>query len=294
LDYPTDKLLELARRLQFELSTYRRDSSAAITSGTTSFISGSSSTVLSETFNLNPGPTSGIFRAGPVSDSLNASAHFMAKVDAELLPDIQETLAEVEALLHGEEKSLAETIRPIAELAQHLAQAPANPLAYVELASSLTRLAGHLEVRIAVRPEIFVGFRYTEADEQVAAKFMKLFFLEGLTPVTAKIRKPEDVNKKVKSMIAHSEGVAIIFTKEEELKEGGWTTSTWLSDEKAFAIGRDKPVIMFFEKEIAETVRKGIQGSLEYIPFARAELADALLESVEYIRAFRQKVLERT
>jgi len=155
------------------------------------------------------------------------------------------------------------------------------------------RLAGHLSVRVVAKPIIFVGYRYTEEDEKLANEFIKLFELEGFKCVSGKTAKAEDIDEKVKKLIDQSEGVIIIFTREKELKDGGWTTSRWLTDEKAYAMGRDKPVLLFFEDCIAQTERKGIHGELEYVKFNREHLHEAFLKAIPYLRDFRQRVLER-
>ncbi len=170
-----------------------------------------------------------------------------------------------------------------------------NPLASLEKYKEASKKGG--EVLAVIRqiseskPQIFVGYRYTDEDEEIAAAFMELLELEGFKCITAKTSKAEDVNEKVKKIIARCDGAAIIFTKEKELKDGGWTTSAWLKDEKAYALGVKKPVLLFFEKDISDSEKKGIHGDLEYIEFERERLHDAILKAIPYVRDFYEKII---
>jgi hypothetical protein len=227
-----------------------------------------------------------------IKRSNDASSRFMAKAGIEVLPQIQSTLAEIEALLSSEDKSFITRIQPILEKARSIATYPVNPLRYNELSSILMSLKGHLSIRALIRPNIFIGYRYTPEDEEIANKFMTLFTFEGMNLISAKTAKTEDVGEKVKRLIGDSEGVIIIATRDQELKDGGWTTSVWLTDEKSFALGQSKKVGLFFEDCISPTSKKGIQGDLEYIEFNREHLDKAFLEATPYLRDLRQSIIE--
>jgi hypothetical protein len=267
MNYPIDQLEELARRIQILLGEYHKRA------------------------------YSSLFATAPFKQRIpmymEASNRLMTKAGTELLPSMQKVLAEVEALLDAEDKAIIERIRPILLKAQRFASNPTNPLGYAELSSLLMRLAGHLSVRVVARPTIFVGYRYTKEDKILATNFAKLFELEGFLCISGKTAQARDFDDKVKELIAQSEGVIVILTKEKELKEGGWATARWLTDEKAYAMGRDKPVLLFFEDCIAQSERKGIHGELEYVEFNREDLDEAFLKAIPYLRDFRQRVLEQ-
>jgi len=214
----------------------------------------------------------------------------MAKAN-EMLPYINEALAKIEALLESENPEFASRILSVIEDCKKETFYLVNFFSVGELSSNLMRLKGHLTIRAIARPTIFVGYRYTPEDELLADKFIKLLFLEGFNPTSAKTARAEDIDDKVKKMIELSDGVTIIFTREEELQKGGYTTSTWLSDEKSYALGKDKKVTLFFEDMIAPSQRKGIQGDLEYIEFNRDHLENCILEAIPYLRDFRQRII---
>ena len=142
------------------------------------------------------------------------------------------------------------------------------------------------------RPRIFIGYRYVKEDEIVAKKLISLFELEGFECITGRTAKARDIDEKVKKAIEESDGVIVIFTKDKELRNGGWTTSTWLSDEKAYALGAGKPILLFFDECISADQKKGLQGDLEYIEFNREKLDDAILKAIPYLRDFYKRLLE--
>jgi hypothetical protein len=216
---------------------------------------------------------------------------FMKKAGIEVLPQIHKALAEVEALLASEDEAIAESIKPILSETQRWASSPTNMLGYSELSAQLMRLSAHLSLRVIIKPKVFVAFRYTSEDEKIAEKFMELFEYENFIVLSARIAEARDIDEKARGMISEADGIIVIFTRESELKEGGWTTSTWLTDEKAFAIGKDKPPILFYEDCIAESQMKGIHGNLEYIKFNRERLDEAFLRAIPYLRSFRQRIL---
>ena len=169
---------------------------------------------------------------------------------------------------------------------------PTNPLGYNEIASLLIDLRGYLSVGMIMKPTVFVGFRYAKEDQEVVRTFMELLALEGFEILSGKTAKAEDVDEKVKGLISSCDGTIVIFTKSQELKEGGWSTSVWLSDEKAFAMGKGQEVGLFFEDCISKESRKGIHGDLEYIEFDRENMQEAFLEAIPYLRDFKQKILK--
>jgi hypothetical protein len=102
-----------------------------------------------------------------------------------------------------------------------------------------------------------------------------------------------DVDEKVKALIDESDGVIIIFTRDRKLEGGNWTSSGWLKDEKAFAMGRNKPILLFFDDYINGEERNGIHGDLEYVVFKRECLDDSFLKAIPYLRDFRQRMLDK-
>lgn len=73
-----------------------------------------------------------------------------------------------------------------------------------------------------------------------------------------------------------------VFTRRDKVaRKHEWTTSSWVVDEKAYAVGLRKPLILVKEQGVVSI--GGIQGDYEYIEFSRDEL-EAL--AVKIIRLF--------
>jgi hypothetical protein len=220
------------------------------------------------------------------------SSEFMKEAGTKVLPYVQCLLAEIEAMLNGEEEAFANKVRPILKNAKQYAVHPTNPLGYNELASLLINLRGYLSVGMVMKPTVFVGYRYAKEDQEIVRAFIDLMILEGFDVRSGKTAKAEDIDEKVQALISSCDGTIVIFTKSQELKDGGWSTSVWLSDEKAFAMGKSQKVGLFFEDCISEESRKGIHGDLEYIEFDRDDMQKAILDAIPYLRDFKQKILQ--
>jgi len=148
---------------------------------------------------------------------------------------------------------------------------------------------------VEVKPSVFVSYRFTPEDENIAGIVKRLLELEGFVCVDGKTAKAEGVSDKVKKEIEKSDGIVVIFTRDKQLEDGTWKTSNWLINEMSLAVGMGKPVIVFFEDCINPEERRsilGIIGDLEYLMFNRDQLSELLLNAIPYIKDFYKKVLE--
>ena len=156
----------------------------------------------------------------------------------------------------------------------------------------LENLLKHKIIKIIKeKPRVFVTYRFAEEDRKIVESIKKLLELEGFDCVGWKTDNVEieNVYNQVKKEIEDSDCVVVIFTR-------NWTTSNWLINEMSFAIGKGKPVILFFEDCIDPEERKsivGIVGDVEYLTFNRYQLDEFILKAIPYIRDFYKKVLER-
>lgn len=219
----------------------------------------------------------------------------MNKAGVEINPKVNLLLGKIEAILYNEDPAVVSRMKPMIEDARRMATFPTNPLGYSELATKLMNLAGHLSVDVVFEPRVFVGHKWTDKDDEIANKFMELFELEGLKCLTGKPAKPVDVDEKVKGLINDTDGTIIIFGPDKKLEATEYmTTSGWLKDEKSYAMGKGKPILLFFDNTIHPDEKKGIQGDYEYIDFDKECLAEAILEAIPYLRSFRKGLVERS
>lgn len=223
-----------------------------------------------------------------------ASKDLMNKAGSDLLPRLNKALGEIEALLDEENAAIVKRITPLLSEVRRLAEDPVNPIGYSELSSKLMRLSGHLLARIVAKPKIFVGHSYEKRIEIIVDKFIRLFQLEGLECFTGKPAKAMEIDDKVEKLITESDGVIIIFSKDKELRDSHyWTTSSWLKSEVTCAKTQKKPFLMFYEKWIDPDERKGLHGEVEYIEFDAEGLDDTFLKAIPYLRDFKQRILSK-
>ena len=126
----------------------------------------------------------------------------------------------------------------------------------------------------------FIGQSFLPADAEVNQKVHDLLVAIGLDVVTGEKPRAESVSKKVRMRIDRSDIFVGIFTKREKLEgKQEWTTSTWVIDEKAYALAGGKKLILLTEKGVKSI--GGLQGDYEYFEFERDKLADLLIKICE-------------
>jgi hypothetical protein len=71
-----------------------------------------------------------------------------------------------------------------------------------------------------------------------------------------------------------------IFTKRAKLEgKNAWTTSEWVLDEKAYAYGKGRKLILLKEAEV-ESIG-GIQGNYEYLSFTREKFHEVIVKLIQ-------------
>jgi hypothetical protein len=102
------------------------------------------------------------------------------------------------------------------------------------------------------------------------------------TWATGEKPKADHISNKVKGLIEQQPIFAGIFTRRDKVaRKAEWTTSAWVIDEKAYAVGLQKRLILLKEQGVSSI--GGIQGDYEYIEFSRGALERAI---VTLIRLF--------
>jgi hypothetical protein len=118
---------------------------------------------------------------------------------------------------------------------------------------------------------VFIGQSFSEADEPINKFVFDVLTGIGLDPVTGEKPKADRISDKVKGLIEQQAVFVGIFTKRDKIaRKQEWTTSTWVIDEKAYALGRQKPLILIKEQGVVSI--GGIQGDYEYFEFTRDRL----------------------
>jgi hypothetical protein len=125
--------------------------------------------------------------------------------------------------------------------------------------------------RVPTGSSVFVGQSFVSADAKVNQCVFDVLTGMGLSVVTGEKPKADRISEKVKALIEQQSIFLGIFTRRDKIaRKSEWTTSAWVIDEKAYALGRQKPLILLKEQGVNSI--GGIQGDYEYIEFSRDAL----------------------
>jgi hypothetical protein len=140
-------------------------------------------------------------------------------------------------------------------------------------------------------PKIFIGHSFKDEHQQTIdeiAKFIGSFpvsIATGEKPTLIGVTK--GVPEKVKHLIDDAELIVTILTKDDAMASGAMAPSKWVSDEIAYAVGKDKTIIRLIENEVE--YKPAISGDAEYIAFDKDNLSGPFLKLSELINSFFSK-----
>lgn len=131
---------------------------------------------------------------------------------------------------------------------------------------------------------VFVGQSFAGADADVNSAVFGLLEAWGLKVLTGEKPKADTVSKKVRERIESSAIFVGIFTRRERIRSRReWTTSSWVIDEKAYALAKGKTLVLLRENGVQSI--GGIQGDYEYIEFTRDSLVDLVIKLLHTLRS---------
>lgn len=114
----------------------------------------------------------------------------------------------------------------------------------------------------------FVGQSFAPSDKRVNQCVCDTLDALGVKVVTGERPKADLISEKVKSLIEEQSIFVGVFTRRDKIaRKPEWTTSAWVIDEKAYALGRQKRLILLKEQGVGSI--GGIQGDYEYLEFSR-------------------------
>jgi hypothetical protein len=124
---------------------------------------------------------------------------------------------------------------------------------------------------------VFVGQSFAPRDKVVNDCVLDTLGMLGVPSVTGDKPKADSIAVKVKNLIEEHPVFCGVFTRRDKIaRKPEWTTSSWVIDEKAYALGRQKKLILLKEEGVGSI--GGIQGDYEYIEFSRTALHDLILK----------------
>ena len=140
-------------------------------------------------------------------------------------------------------------------------------------------------IKFAVREATaFVAHSFADEDRQVVERISQFLSKLGVACDSGHRPEPRSVSEKVLERLLAAELFVGIFTRRDKKQDDTFTTSPWLIEEKAAAIQAGKRLLLFVEEGVEKDIG-GLQGDFEYIPFNRADLADALIRAMDYVLA---------
>lgn len=117
----------------------------------------------------------------------------------------------------------------------------------------------------------FVGHSFLKDDEPVNRCVVGTLEALGIEVVTGEVPKADLISEKVKGLIEDQSAFVGVFTRRDKIaRKAEWTTSAWVIDEKAYALGRQKRLILIKEQGVGSI--GGIQGDYEFLEFTREAL----------------------
>lgn len=119
----------------------------------------------------------------------------------------------------------------------------------------------------------FVGHSFAPADKVVADCVVQTLTAIGISAVTGERPKADRISEKVKRLLDDQSLFVGVFTRRDKIaRKHEWTTTTWVVDEKAYAVGKGKTLLLLKEEGVGSI--GGIHGDYEFIEFSRTRLEE--------------------
>jgi hypothetical protein len=132
-------------------------------------------------------------------------------------------------------------------------------------------------------PTAFLGHSFAADDDKIVRCVKTCLESIGISVVTGERPRAKGISDKVKKLIEDQYLFVGLFTRRDKLaRKKEYTTSTWVIDEKAYALGKGK-ILVLLREEGVESIG-GIHGDYEYIEFSKErpfELQVRLLQLFE-------------
>ncbi len=131
-------------------------------------------------------------------------------------------------------------------------------------------------------PTAFVGHSFAASDRYIVESVIGTLREVGFSVVTGERPRAERISEKVKRLIDGQHLFVGLFTRRERIvRKQEWTTSPWVIDEKAYALGHNKRLLLLKEQGIASI--GGLQGDYEFIEFSRDRLDALVLTMLKFL-----------
>lgn len=127
---------------------------------------------------------------------------------------------------------------------------------------------------------VFVGQSFATGDQVPNSLVQRFLAASGIEVITGERPSAGSVSAKVRRRIESCDLFVGIFTRRQRIaRKQEWTTSTWVVDEKAYALAKEKKLVLI--KEVGVQSIGGLQGDYEYLEFERTDVAELLIKLVQ-------------
>jgi hypothetical protein len=130
---------------------------------------------------------------------------------------------------------------------------------------------------------VFVGHSFAKEDDPVNTLILRFLVAFGWEVVTGEKASANTVSAKVRTRIDSCDAFVGIFTRRDKIaRKSEWLPSPWVLDEKAFALAKNKKLILLRETGVQSI--GGLQGDYEYLEFDRENMGEVLVRLLETLR----------
>lgn len=123
--------------------------------------------------------------------------------------------------------------------------------------------------------DVFLSYRYDDANKELARKAEELLESHSLRAVTGDVLGGEAVTPELLHQIEEADGLVALLTRRDQLVDGSWTTHPFCLDELKHARTKEKPAIALLEDGVKAG---GMFQEHEYITFKPADPLPAFLK----------------
>ena len=122
-------------------------------------------------------------------------------------------------------------------------------------------------------PRAFVATSFERADREAVERFRRAIEAGGFVPHIDKSGSPDSPPRKVRESILGSDCVILVVFRRDQLKNGGWISSSWIANEAGMAWAYGKPILAFIEEGVVD--HGIIDGLGSYTAFRKNKLDKA-------------------
>lgn len=154
-----------------------------------------------------------------------------------------------------------------------------------QMQKQLDTIANHVQQRQSqVKPKsVFLSYRFAETDYIEGLR--ELLEKEGFSVVTG-LDANNYISKAIIERIKASEFFICLMTQADEKKDGTFTTSPWLLEEKGVALALDKRIVLMVEEGVGKNDVGGLQGDWQRIHFTPKGFTVAALKAINQLKSF--------